>query len=89
VLFSIFPSEPIPTVTAMPQWIILLIVAIGAWLLLSVGGGLLIGRILSVASRRRPHTRRHVVLTYGKRGAKSADSTPAPISRPAPMSRNS
>jgi hypothetical protein len=42
----------------MPQWIILLIVAIGAWLALSVGGGLLIGRILNVASRRRPHSRR-------------------------------
>jgi hypothetical protein len=38
---------------AMPQWIVRLIVAIVAWLALSVGGGLIIGRLLAVASRRR------------------------------------
>jgi hypothetical protein len=38
----------------MPEWIILLALAIVAWLVLSVGGGLLIGRLLSVATRRHP-----------------------------------
>jgi hypothetical protein len=38
---------------AMPQWITLLLLAIVAWLALSVGGGLIIGRLLAVASRRR------------------------------------
>jgi hypothetical protein len=42
----------------MPQWIIFLALAIAAWLTLSVGGGLLLGRLLSVAARRRPHPRR-------------------------------
>jgi hypothetical protein len=37
----------------MPQWITLLVLAIVAWLALSVGGGLIIGRLLGVASRRR------------------------------------
>ncbi len=37
----------------MPQWIILLLLAIAAWLTLSVGGGLLVGRLLSIALRRR------------------------------------
>jgi nitrate reductase NapE component len=37
----------------MPQWITLLVLAIVAWLVLSVGGGLIIGRLLAVASRRR------------------------------------
>ena len=35
----------------MPQWIIFLILAIVAWLALSVGGGLLGGRLLSAAAR--------------------------------------
>ena len=38
---------------AMPQWIILMTLAIVAWLVLSVGGGLVVGRILGAASRRR------------------------------------
>jgi hypothetical protein len=43
-----------PTVeNAMPQWIILLTLAIVAWLVLSVGGGLVVGRLLGVAARRR------------------------------------
>ncbi len=42
----------------MPQWVILLVVAIGAWFALSVGGGLLIGRLLAVAERHRPQRRR-------------------------------
>ena len=37
----------------MPQWITFLVLAIVAWLALSVGGGLIIGRLLAVASRRR------------------------------------
>lgn len=37
----------------MPQWIILLVIAIVAWLALSIGGGLIVGRLLAVASRRR------------------------------------
>jgi hypothetical protein len=39
----------------MPQWILLLVIAIVAWLALSVGGGLLLGRLLSAGTRRRPH----------------------------------
>jgi len=42
----------------MPQWIVFLLVAIAAWLALSVGGGLLVGRLLSAAARRWPHSRR-------------------------------
>jgi hypothetical protein len=38
----------------MPQWIVFLVVAIGAWLVLSVGGGLLIGRLLRLIGGRRP-----------------------------------
>jgi hypothetical protein len=37
----------------MPQWIVFLVLAILAWFALSVGGGLIIGRLLSVADRRR------------------------------------
>jgi hypothetical protein len=44
----------------MPQWIILLVVAIGAWFALSIGGGLLLGRLLSLAERHR-HPRRRTV----------------------------
>jgi hypothetical protein len=45
-------------VVLVPQWVILLVIAIGAWFALSVGGGLLIGRILGMAERHRPQTRR-------------------------------
>jgi hypothetical protein len=44
----------------MPQWILFLALAIVAWLMLSVGGGLLIGRLLGLASRRFPNHRRRV-----------------------------
>ena len=44
----------------MPQWITFLALAIVAWLAVSVGGGLLIGRLLSVAARHRPHSRRRI-----------------------------
>ena len=44
----------------MPQWIIFLILAIVAWLALSVGGGLLVGRFLRMAARHRPHLRRPI-----------------------------
>ncbi|HEY7604436.1 MAG TPA: hypothetical protein VH760_09250 [Gaiellaceae bacterium] len=37
----------------MPQWIVFLLLAIGAWLVLSVVGGLVVGRIIGAASRRR------------------------------------
>jgi len=37
----------------MPQWIVLLTLAIVAWFLVSIVGGLVIGRLLGAASRRR------------------------------------
>jgi hypothetical protein len=40
----------------MPQWIVFLLLAIAAWFTLSVGGGLVIGRMLSAVARR--HQRR-------------------------------
>lgn len=58
--FSPKLSEPIPTVTAMPQWVVFLVLAIVAWLAFSIGGGLIIGRLLGAASRRLPHPRRRV-----------------------------
>ncbi len=45
----------------MPQWILFLVLAIVAWLALSVGGGLVVGRIIGAAARRRPHGRRDAV----------------------------
>jgi len=44
----------------MPQWITFLLLAIAAWLVFSIGGGLLIGRFLGLAARRRPRSRRPV-----------------------------
>lgn len=35
----------------MPHWTLVLALVIAAWLALSVGGGLLIGRLLEVLSR--------------------------------------
>jgi hypothetical protein len=37
----------------MPQWIILMAVAIVAWLVVSIGGGLVVGRLIRLVSRRR------------------------------------
>jgi hypothetical protein len=37
----------------MPHWILLLAVAVVGWLALSVLGGLLLGRLLEAAGRRR------------------------------------
>jgi hypothetical protein len=37
----------------MPSWVVLLALAIVSWLTLTVGGGLLVGRLLDVVSRRR------------------------------------
>jgi hypothetical protein len=37
----------------MPQWVVLLAIAIGSWLVLAVGGGLVVGRILSAFAKRR------------------------------------
>jgi hypothetical protein len=37
----------------MPQWIVFLMLAIVAWLLVSIVGGLVVGRLLGAASRRR------------------------------------
>jgi hypothetical protein len=44
----------------VPHWILVLTLAIVAWLALSVGGGLLVGRLIGVASRHRPRLRRRV-----------------------------
>jgi hypothetical protein len=37
----------------MPQWIIPMVLAIAAWLVLSIGGGLLVGRLIRTVSRPR------------------------------------
>jgi hypothetical protein len=37
----------------MPQWIVLLALAIVGWLLLTVVGGIALGRLLALAERRR------------------------------------
>ncbi len=37
----------------MPQWIVLLAIAIVGWLVLAVGGGFALGRLLSVLAKRR------------------------------------
>jgi hypothetical protein len=44
----------------VPQWVVLLVLAIAAWLLVAVGGGLLVGRALGRLSRlfRRSGRRR-------------------------------
>ena len=58
--FSTYPSEPIPTVTAMPHWFIILVLAIVAWLTLAIGGGLLVGRLIDGVSRLLPPQRRRI-----------------------------
>jgi hypothetical protein len=40
-------------VGSVPDWIILTTLAIVAWLVVSIGGGLAVGRLLRVVSRRR------------------------------------
>jgi len=42
----------------MPDWIVFLVLAIAAWLMVSVGGGLLLGRLIGFVERHRPHPRR-------------------------------
>jgi nitrate reductase NapE component len=42
----------------MPQWILLLVLVIVAWLVLSVVGGLLVGRLIGFVVRQVPHPRR-------------------------------
>jgi hypothetical protein len=37
----------------MPEWIILMTVAIVGWLVVSIGGGLLVGRLIRAVSRPR------------------------------------
>jgi hypothetical protein len=37
----------------MPQWIVLLAVAIGAWFVFSIGGGLVVGRLIRRAKSLR------------------------------------
>jgi hypothetical protein len=44
-------------VVRVPQWIILMMVAIVAWLVVSIGGGLVVGRVLRLVSRRRVASR--------------------------------
>ena len=46
--------------SAMPQWILLLLFAIGAWLVAAVGGGLLLGRLLRRIEPHLPHSRRPI-----------------------------
>jgi hypothetical protein len=38
---------------AVPQWIILMVLAIAAWLVVSIGGGLIVGRLIRLVSHRR------------------------------------
>jgi hypothetical protein len=45
----------------MPQWIVILALVIVSWLVLAVGGGLLIGRLLGMVTRHLPHPRRRIV----------------------------
>jgi hypothetical protein len=44
----------------MPNWIVLLVLAIAAWLALAVGGGLLVGRLIGIVERHRPRPRRRI-----------------------------
>jgi hypothetical protein len=44
----------------MPQWILLLALTIVAWLVLAVGGGLLLGRLIAVVERHLRHPRRRL-----------------------------
>ena len=44
----------------MPQWIYLLMLAVGAWLVLSVVGGLLVGRLIGFVERHVPHSGRRL-----------------------------
>jgi hypothetical protein len=44
----------------MPDWIILLVLAIAAWLAVAVVGGLLVGRLIGFVERHLPHPRRHI-----------------------------
>jgi hypothetical protein len=37
----------------MPQWVVLLAIAIVGWLVLAVAGGIVLGRLLWLAERRR------------------------------------
>jgi hypothetical protein len=53
VLFGTCPSDPVRTVGDMPQWIVLLTVAIVAWFVFSVGGGLVVGRLIRRAESLR------------------------------------
>jgi hypothetical protein len=45
----------------MPQWILFLVLAIVAWFVVAVGGGLLVGRLLGFVERHLPHPRRRMV----------------------------
>ena len=37
----------------MPRWVFLVAAAVGAWLVLSIFGGLLLGRLIDLAGKRR------------------------------------
>jgi hypothetical protein len=37
----------------VPQWVVLMALAIVAWLVVSIGGGLVVGRLIRMATRRR------------------------------------
>jgi hypothetical protein len=46
-------SDPQPTVVGMPQWVMFLAVAIVAWFVFSIGGGLVVGRLIRRAETLR------------------------------------
>ena len=74
----------------MPQWIVLLTVAIVAWVLFSVGGGLVVGRLIRRAeSLRAAGFDAGEADAQGMRGATSAENAPAATSRIAASPRNS
>jgi hypothetical protein len=54
----------------VPQWVVLLAVAVGSWLALSVIGGLVLGQLLNLLSRRLDHGSQLRVIE----GSNKADS---------------
>ena len=41
----------------MPHWIVMLAAALGAWFLLVIGGGYVLGRCLELLSRKHPRAK--------------------------------
>jgi len=44
----------------MPHWIVMLAAALGAWILLVIGGGLVLGRLFAALSRWQSRARLHL-----------------------------